>query len=149
MWCAKPVLSIVNSSRSRMCKWAMLCRAPPRPGVPCCAACCACCAELLGGDLRSRQGPGAGGGHAHAAHVCAFHVPLPLPSLDIGDTALHSPPHISTAFLALYPTSHIPLCLLQVGAYHLDVKIDMVVTAMIALFQTITGKIPRFRVGCY
>lgn len=34
----------------------------------------------------------------------------------------------------------------QVGSYHLDVKIDMVVTAMAQLFMLITGKTPKFKV---
>jgi NAD+ synthase (glutamine-hydrolysing) len=34
----------------------------------------------------------------------------------------------------------------QVGSYHLDVKIDLVVSAMAQLFAVITGKAPRFRV---
>jgi NAD+ synthase (glutamine-hydrolysing) len=34
----------------------------------------------------------------------------------------------------------------QVGSYHLDVKIDLVVSAMAQLFAVITGKTPRFRV---
>ena len=33
----------------------------------------------------------------------------------------------------------------QVGAHHLDVKIDSIVAAMAALFATITGRVPRFR----
>ena len=35
---------------------------------------------------------------------------------------------------------------LQVGADHLDVKIDSVVAAMAALFAVITGRRPAFRV---
>jgi NAD+ synthase (glutamine-hydrolysing) len=34
----------------------------------------------------------------------------------------------------------------EVGSYHLDVKIDLVVTAMTRLFASIMGKTPRFRV---
>lgn len=34
----------------------------------------------------------------------------------------------------------------QIGAYHMDVKIDMIVSAMTQLFAVITGKTPRFRV---
>ena len=34
----------------------------------------------------------------------------------------------------------------QVGSYHMDVKIDLVVSAMTQLFAVITGKTPRFRV---
>lgn len=34
----------------------------------------------------------------------------------------------------------------QIGAYHLDVRIDSIVEAMTALFETITGKRPRYRV---
>jgi len=38
----------------------------------------------------------------------------------------------------------------EVGSYHMDVKIDTVVSALVALFATITGKTPKFRVdgGC-
>ena len=39
----------------------------------------------------------------------------------------------------------------QIGADHLDVKIDIVIEAMAKLFEMITGKSPRFRVshlGC-
>ena len=35
----------------------------------------------------------------------------------------------------------------QIGADHLDVNIDAVVAAMAHLFATITGHVPRFRVG--
>lgn len=34
----------------------------------------------------------------------------------------------------------------QIGAYHLDINIDSLVTAVVALFTTITSKTPRFRV---
>ena len=34
----------------------------------------------------------------------------------------------------------------QVGADHLDVRIDSAVDALAALFATITGRTPRFRV---
>ena len=34
----------------------------------------------------------------------------------------------------------------EIGSYHLDVKIDLVVAAMVKLFAVITGKTPRFRV---
>jgi hypothetical protein len=34
----------------------------------------------------------------------------------------------------------------QIGSDHLDVKIDMAVTAMAQLFTVITGRTPRFRV---
>lgn len=34
----------------------------------------------------------------------------------------------------------------QIGSYHFDVKIDLVVSAMAQLFAVITGKTPRFRV---
>lgn len=33
----------------------------------------------------------------------------------------------------------------QIGAYHLDVKIDSLVTALLTLFQVVTGKMPKFR----
>lgn len=36
----------------------------------------------------------------------------------------------------------------QIGADHLDVRIDSVVDAMAQLFATITGFTPRFRVRC-
>lgn len=36
----------------------------------------------------------------------------------------------------------------QVGADHLDVKIDMAVEAMARLFTVITGRTPRFKVSC-
>ena len=35
----------------------------------------------------------------------------------------------------------------QIGADHLDVKIDIVIEAMAKLFEMITGKSPRFRVS--
>ncbi len=35
----------------------------------------------------------------------------------------------------------------QIGADHLDVKVDIVIDAMAKLFQMITGKTPRFRVS--
>lgn len=35
----------------------------------------------------------------------------------------------------------------QIGADHLDVKIDIVIEAMAKLFEVITGKSPRFRVS--
>lgn len=58
-----------------------------------------------------------------------------------------TPPHTSSPSpLAHSPITHPPNKLEQVGAYHLDVKIDTVVSAMVSLFQVITGKIPRFRV---
>ena len=34
----------------------------------------------------------------------------------------------------------------QGGAKHLDVRIDTVVTALVALFATVTGRSPRFKV---
>ena len=34
----------------------------------------------------------------------------------------------------------------QIGADHLDVKVDIVIDAMAKLFEMITGKTPRFRV---
>ncbi len=39
------------------------------------------------------------------------------------------------------------LCMLQIGADHLDVKIDPVVNAMAALLSGIFGHTPRFRVS--
>lgn len=33
-----------------------------------------------------------------------------------------------------------------IGAYHTDLNIDSVVTALTSLFQTVTGFMPRFRV---
>lgn len=39
------------------------------------------------------------------------------------------------------------LCILQIGADHLDVKIDPVVNAMAALLSGIIGHTPRFRVS--
>ena len=35
----------------------------------------------------------------------------------------------------------------QIGADHLDVKVDIVIDAMAKLFELITGKTPRFRVS--
>ena len=35
----------------------------------------------------------------------------------------------------------------QIGADHLDVKVDIVIDAMAKLFEIITGRAPRFRVG--
>ena len=37
----------------------------------------------------------------------------------------------------------------QIGADHLDVKIDIVIEAMAKLFEMITGKSPRFRVSIW
>lgn len=37
----------------------------------------------------------------------------------------------------------------QIGADHLDVQVDVVIDAMAKLFEMITGKTPRFRVGPY
>jgi NAD+ synthase (glutamine-hydrolysing) len=34
----------------------------------------------------------------------------------------------------------------EIGAYHLDVKIDTVVSALTALFSAVTGKMPKFKV---
>lgn len=34
----------------------------------------------------------------------------------------------------------------QIGADHLDVKVDIVIDAMAKLFEVITGRTPRFRV---
>ena len=34
----------------------------------------------------------------------------------------------------------------QIGADHLDVKVDIVIDAMAKLFEMITGRTPRFRV---
>ena len=34
----------------------------------------------------------------------------------------------------------------QIGADHLDVKVDIVIDAMAKLFEMITGKTPKFRV---
>ena len=39
------------------------------------------------------------------------------------------------------------LCDVQIGADHLDVKMDLVVDAMAKLFSVITGKTPRFKVS--
>ena len=36
---------------------------------------------------------------------------------------------------------------MQIGADHLDVKMDLVVDAMAKLFSVITGKTPRFKVS--
>ena len=36
----------------------------------------------------------------------------------------------------------------QIGADHLDVKVDIVIDAMAKLFEVITGRTPRFRVCC-
>jgi NH3-dependent NAD+ synthetase len=33
----------------------------------------------------------------------------------------------------------------QVGSDHLDIKVDLVVGAMVQLFAAVTGKVPRFR----
>lgn len=38
------------------------------------------------------------------------------------------------------------VCILQIGADHLDVRIDTVVDAMARLLTTIVGRTPRFRV---
>ncbi len=37
----------------------------------------------------------------------------------------------------------------QIGADHLDVKVDIVIDAMAKLFEMITGKTPRFRVRLF
>lgn len=34
----------------------------------------------------------------------------------------------------------------QIGAYHLDINIDSLVSCVVALFTSITSKTPRFRV---
>ena len=34
----------------------------------------------------------------------------------------------------------------QIGASHMNLKIDTVVSALVCLFSSITGKIPRFKV---
>jgi hypothetical protein len=34
----------------------------------------------------------------------------------------------------------------QVGAYHLDINIDTLVSCVVSLFSTITGQTPRFKV---
>lgn len=36
----------------------------------------------------------------------------------------------------------------EIGAWHLDVCIDGVVSAVLSLFQTVTGKRPRYKVKC-
>lgn len=34
----------------------------------------------------------------------------------------------------------------EIGSWHLDVSIDGVISALLSLFQTLTGKRPRFKV---
>lgn len=36
----------------------------------------------------------------------------------------------------------------EIGAWHLDVCIDGVVSAVLTLFQTVTGMRPRYKVKC-
>jgi NAD+ synthase (glutamine-hydrolysing) len=35
----------------------------------------------------------------------------------------------------------------EIGSWHLDVSIDGVVSALLSLFQTLTGKRPRYKVN--
>lgn len=48
-------------------------------------------------------------------------------------------------FLSLLNGNYLSNLNPQVGAYHLNVKIDSVVAAMTNLFAAITGRMPRFR----
>jgi len=35
----------------------------------------------------------------------------------------------------------------EIGSWHLDVSIDVVVSAFLSLFQTLTGKRPQYKVN--
>lgn len=35
----------------------------------------------------------------------------------------------------------------EIGSWHLDVSIDGVISALLSLFQTLTGKRPRYKVN--
>lgn len=36
----------------------------------------------------------------------------------------------------------------EIGSWHLDVSIDVVITSLLSLFQRLTGKQPRYKVKC-
>ena len=71
-------------------------------------------------------------------------------------TGLHRQPTQSLASLLLHPLDlqvnsgeatkkRAAALAKQIGADHLDVKVDLVVNAMAKLFTVITGKTPRFK----
>ena len=85
------------------------------------------------------------GAHLHAAeHSTLSTVPCVQPACPALCDNVHTPQMVWSHCMSVLRICNESVA--QIGAQHLDVRIDSAVDAMAALFATITGCTPRFRV---
>lgn len=133
------LFTLQNSSQETQSRAKDLAAQVSGGGVRC--ACCACCI-LCGTSHRTvPPGPPAPPDHLSGTAACGAEC-LALLRSRCGEPGGSKRRRRCPGTRAASPL--VTACV-QVGAYHLNVKIDSVVAAMTNLFAAITGRMPRFR----
>jgi len=105
------------------------------------AAIVGCMCQMVVAEARTDPGV-----LADVRRICGFCSDDPLPQASAVAERLLTTVYMGTENSSEKTCRRAASLASQIGSFHMDIKIDLVVSAMTQLFAVITGKTPRFRV---